>query len=1041
MENSKKSKPDPSGQNLNGIFEADPDGKLIVDKKGKVLLANPAAARIMDREPAGIIGHSFKYPLTTGRDSEIQLLKRDGSTGNAEMRAMATRWQGKDAFLVTLRDVTGHHWVEEELLNRNATLAAIFENAPNIVMLVNDEGRVVDINRAGIEFAGRKKEELLGLLGGEVFQCLNSFDGEGCGKNAECTDCPVRSRVERTLETGEPIYDEEGEFEIRRYGETVRLHLLISTSPIKTSEGRQVLVTLTDITNKYKIARALETSERHYHFLMDNVPSAVSIVQDGKIVFANRRVEKLTGYTFEELIDINGFDLVHPDDREKVRERYQKRSRGEAEVKAYSLRIIKKSGDTAWVRRRVSTLEWEGKAASLVMDVDITERMKAEEEARKRREELNLMLNQVPCILWSMDTDLRYTAASGSGLKTSGRIPEDLIGKTIYEYNRKFTESSHFVKVLRKALKGHSQTIEEQSVSNNRTFQVHMEPMYGDDGREIIGIVGVSVDVTQSKEAEQKTRENQQKYQTLFEGSGDAAFVHQPSQEGLPGKFIEVNEAACRLLGFTRNALLKMNPGEIVLWEKAGVTPAGIMQRLQREKRIILETAFRHKDGHEIPAEVHIHLFELEDKPTVLTLARDITERKKAEADLIERQIVLRKMLDESLEMVGSKSGAIDYAGLTDSMRDICGAKYGVFNLFDENGRDFTTMAVSGFSDDHHLIPATLGFKLKGKKWKYDPIRAGKTRDRTITRFESVHELSGAVLPKMAVQALEKAFGTGETFVVKISRHGVTVGDFTLFFANGDTLKNKELAELFANNIGLYIDRRTAEEELEQTKDQLSKAELFAGFGHWQINLAEKSVESSLGARGIYGAGDKELTLADIKKFPLPQYRKTLDKALDGLVKRNEPYDLEFKITRGSDGNIRDIHSTAEYDSGSNKVFGVIQDITKRKKAEEELQRYVNELKDRNNFIQTIIDNLPIGLAINSIGDGKATYINSKFEEIYGWPKKDITDISRFFEKVYPDPDYRKQIQERVMADIASGDPARMAWDNIEIITNPGRKR
>ncbi|KTB47955.1 PAS domain S-box protein [Dehalogenimonas alkenigignens] len=99
------------------------------------------------------------------------------------------------------------------------------------------------------------------------------------------------------------------------------------------------------------------------------------------------------------------------------------------------------------------------------------------------------------------------------------------------------------------------------------------------------------------------------------------------------------------------------------------------------------------------------------------------------------------------------------------------------------------------------------------------------------------------------------------------------------------------------------------------------------------------------------------------------------------------------------------------------------------------------ELGRRNEFIETILDRLPIGLAVNRMNDGSTVYINPMFEMVYGWPRQEISGVADFFQKVYPDPEYRRQIQERVMADIASGDPARMRWENIMITTQTGEKR
>jgi PAS domain S-box-containing protein len=91
------------------------------------------------------------------------------------------------------------------------------------------------------------------------------------------------------------------------------------------------------------------------------------------------------------------------------------------------------------------------------------------------------------------------------------------------------------------------------------------------------------------------------------------------------------------------------------------------------------------------------------------------------------------------------------------------------------------------------------------------------------------------------------------------------------------------------------------------------------------------------------------------------------------------------------------------------------------------------DLREKNDFIQTVLDNLPIGVALNKINEGTALYMNRQFQQIYGWPEEDLLDVAGFFEKVYPNAAYREQIITRIMTDIQSGDPSRMHWEDIEI--------
>lgn len=112
----------------------------------------------------------------------------------------------------------------------------------------------------------------------------------------------------------------------------------------------------------------------------------------------------------------------------------------------------------------------------------------------------------------------------------------------------------------------------------------------------------------------------------------------------------------------------------------------------------------------------------------------------------------------------------------------------------------------------------------------------------------------------------------------------------------------------------------------------------------------------------------------------------------------------------------------------------VLEDITDRK-------NYVREIEEKNSFIQTVLDNLSIGVALNKMDSGEASYVNDKFSEIYGWPREDFRDISTFFDKVYPDETYRNTILNRIMTDIQSGDPSRMHWENIQINQKNGETR
>ena len=132
---------------------------------------------------------------------------------------------------------------------------------------------------------------------------------------------------------------------------------------------------------------------------------------------------------------------------------------------------------------------------------------------------------------------------------------------------------------------------------------------------------------------------------------------------------------------------------------------------------------------------------------------------------------------------------------------------------------------------------------------------------------------------------------------------------------------------------------------------------------------------------------------------------------------------------------------SSEKDAFQGEELRLMKDLGKDLSLGIEKIRKRKELQQRNEYIETIIENLPIGLAVNTISDGKTQFMNRKFEEIYGWAQADLTDVRTFFEKVYPDPEYRNKIQPGVESDMASGDPSRMQWQDLIITTRLGEKR
>lgn len=202
------------------------------------------------------------------------------------------------------------------------------------------------------------------------------------------------------------------------------------------------------------------------------------------------------------------------------------------------------------------------------------------------------------------------------------------------------------------------------------------------------------------------------------------------------------------------------------------------------------------------------------------------------------------------------------------------------------------------------------------------------------------------------------------------------------------------------------------------------------------INYENRIIYLNPAAIKLFGATrpDQVIDKAPLEFFH-PDFHELIKARIDGMLFKRLIVPLtEEKIVR-LDGKVVDVEVSAtpfNYKDGL-AIQVVLRDITERKKTEA-------ALKEKNTFIQTVLENLPIGIALNTIDQGQNIYSNKKFEEIYGWPPEDLTDIATFFQKVYPDDVYRNQLMATVMADIQSGDPSRMHWENCHVTHKDGSK-
>ena len=152
---------------------------------------------------------------------------------------------------------------EAALKEQEQELATIFEDAPFILLLLDEERRVRKMNGMACSFTGVAAADMLGRRSGEILHCLHALDtSEGCGFSPNCRECVFRRTVQDTFETGKRHHQVEASLTLCVQGKDQTVQFLISTTKVMVADQEMVLLSLQDISEYKKIETQLHHAQK-----------------------------------------------------------------------------------------------------------------------------------------------------------------------------------------------------------------------------------------------------------------------------------------------------------------------------------------------------------------------------------------------------------------------------------------------------------------------------------------------------------------------------------------------------------------------------------------------------------------------------------------------------------------------------------------------------------------------------------------------------------------------------------------------------------
>lgn len=389
--------------------------------------------------------------------------------------------------------------------------------------------------------------------------------------------------------------------------------------------------------------------------------------------------------------------------------------------------------------------------------------------------------------------------------------------------------------------------------------------------------------------------------------------------------FLDVNKAFEDITGLKKEDVIgKRFVRDIIRDEEHGVQWVKIYERTVKEK-VPIEFEEYSKENRKY---FSVKAFSPENDRFV-SLIMDRTIEKK-----------LQEIVQYFIDSIGDN---VDYECIAKFACDISGADYAVFNLFDKNGLDFTTVAVQGVNERFKKLSKFLGFEIVGKKWPYDPTKEEKTKGQEITIFNALHDLTGTKIPKEITLRLEKVFKIGIVAVAKIRKDGKDLGDFTLIFKKNNRFKNEELFLLYLSQLGLFLEKNRLASELNESQKMFYTLAEYAPVGFLSCNTKGTITYANKRLIELMGSSSYDTT----KKINLLEFTNLTECGFSQKLKecmqneKNIEYEFAYKSLWGKFNWLRSYFTPIKE---NNTVIGaniVIDDITDNKTFEYDLKEKV----------------------------------------------------------------------------------------------------
>jgi PAS domain S-box-containing protein len=473
------------------------------------------------------------------------------------------------------------------------------------------------------------------------------------------------------------------------------------------------------------MAKKSVNSEDVIGAFIDSSPIPQFIINpDHRIIFWNRALEKYTGIQSSEVLGTDKHqkvlyhaqkplmaDLLVDGDLEGIKKWYQGCKKSSYVDNAFvAEEFFPHVGENGvWLYFTAAEIKDEEGDVIGVLETleDISQRKNMELSLKSAKKEWEVTFDALPDLISLIDVDHNIMKVNRTMAQALNMKPEELVGKKCYSLVHDTDEPPSYCP-HEKLLQDCKQHCNEAFVDNfHGDYEITVSPIMDDD--QLRGSVHVAHDVTQRRKMELALKESEEKFREVFNNANDMVTLNIMHEDG-PGKFMEVNQAGLDIMGYTREEFLELSPMDILSPEDQENIPEKF-KKLLEEGYINLEMTNITREDERIPMDVAMHIFQLQGQDVIISVARDVTERREAEKALIESEKKFRNLFETMVQGVvyQNRNGTItsvnpaaeEILGLTPDQIIGITSEDQSWKVIHEDGTDFP-------SDTH---PATIALK------------------------------------------------------------------------------------------------------------------------------------------------------------------------------------------------------------------------------------------------------------------------------------------------------------------------------------------